>query len=44
MIKWKKNIGDEGWTATMENENAYENEGGYISESGNWKIYRQGRW
>ena len=42
-IKWKKNIGDDGWSSTMENESAYDNEGGYISESGNWKIYRDGR-
>ena len=40
-IVWKKNIGDDGWSSTMENESAYDNEGGYISESGNWKIYRQ---
>ncbi len=26
----------------MESNNAYENEGGYISEDGNWKIYRLG--
>lgn len=42
-ILWKKNIGDDGWSPTMENESAYDNEGGYISESGNWKIYRDGR-
>jgi len=42
-IVWKKNIGDDGWSSTMENESAYDNEGGYISESGNWKIYRKGR-
>ena len=42
-IVWKKNIGDEGWSSTMESQNAYENEGGYISENGNWKIYRSGR-
>ena len=42
-IVWKKNIGDEGWSSTMEVQNAYENEGGYISENGNWKIYRSGR-
>ena len=42
-IVWKKNIGDEGWSSTMESNNAYENEGGYISENGNWKIYRSGR-
>ncbi len=41
-IVWKKNIGDEGWSSTMESNNAYENEGGYISEDGNWKIYRLG--
>jgi ppGpp synthetase/RelA/SpoT-type nucleotidyltranferase len=43
-VVWKKNIGDDGWSSTMENESAYDNEGGYISESGNWKIFRQGRW
>ena len=43
-IKWLKNIGSDGWSATMESESAYENEGGYISESGNWKIYREGQW
>lgn len=42
-IVWKKNIGDDGWSPTMENESAYDNEGGYVSESGNWKIYREGR-
>ena len=42
-IVWKKNIGDDGWSSTMENESAYDNVGGYISESGNWKIYRNGR-
>ena len=42
-IVWKKNIGDDGWSATMENESAYDNVGGYISESGNWKIFRDGR-
>ena len=41
-IVWKKNIGNEGWSSTMESNNAYENEGGYISEDGNWKIYRLG--
>jgi len=43
-ILWKKNIGYDGWSSTMENESAYDNEGGYISESGNWKIYRDGRY
>jgi len=43
-VTWKKNIGEDGWSSTMENESAYDNEGGYISESGNWKIYREGRW
>ena len=43
-IKWLKNIGYEGWSATMEGKNAYENVGGYVSESGSWKIYRDGRW
>jgi hypothetical protein len=28
----------------MEGENAYDNIGGYISESGNWLIYREGRY
>lgn len=42
-IVWKKNIGNDGWSATMENESAYDNVGGYISESGNWKIFRDGR-
>ena len=40
-IVWKKIIGDEGWSSTMETQNAYENEGGYISENGNWKIYKK---
>jgi hypothetical protein len=43
-IEWLKNIGDEGWSSTMEGKNAYENVGGYISSSYNWKIYREGRW
>lgn len=43
-VTWKKNIGEDGWSATMENQSAYDNEGGYISESGNWIIFRQGRW
>ncbi|MDA7670294.1 hypothetical protein N8587_03190, partial [Akkermansiaceae bacterium] len=43
-IVWKKNIGDDGWSSTMENESAYDNKGGYISESGNSKLFRQGRW
>jgi hypothetical protein len=43
-IEWVKNIGEEGWSSTMLNKNAYENIGGYISKSGNWKIYRTGRW
>jgi len=43
-VVWKKNIGDDGWSPTMENESAYDNEGGYISENGNWKIYRDGRY
>jgi DNA polymerase III sliding clamp (beta) subunit (PCNA family) len=43
-IEWLKNIADEGWSSTMENKNAYENVGGYISSSKKWKIYREGRW
>jgi|688.fasta_scaffold15615_22 hypothetical protein len=43
-IIWKKNIGEEGWSSTMEGKNPYENLGGYISDSGNWIIYRSGRW
>jgi hypothetical protein len=43
-IEWVKNVGEEGWSATMELKNAYENIGGYVSTSGNWKIYRSGRW
>ncbi len=39
-VKWKKNIGFDGWSSNMENESAFDNEGGYISESGNWKIYK----
>ena len=42
-MKWLKNIGEDGWSSTMESQSAYENEGGYISESGNWKIYRDGQ-
>jgi len=42
-VVWKKNIGDDGWSSTMEWESAYDNVGGYISESGNWQIYRNGR-
>jgi hypothetical protein len=37
-IKWKKNIGDEGWSSNMKNEAAYENQGGYISEDGDYTI------
>lgn len=39
-IKWKKNIGDEGWSSNMENENAIENKGGYISEDGDYTIFQ----
>jgi hypothetical protein len=42
-IVWKKNIGDDGWSSTMESESAYENVGGYISENGNWLIHREGK-
>ena len=43
-VTWKKNIGEDGWSSTMENQSAYDNVGGYISESGNWIIFRDGRW
>ena len=43
-IEWLKNFADEGWSSTMENKNAYESVGGYISSSKKWKIYRKGRW
>jgi hypothetical protein len=43
-IEWVKNVGEQGWSAKMESKNAYENSGGYVSTSGNWKIYRSGRW
>jgi len=43
-VTWKKNIGEDGWSSTMESQSAYDNLGGYISESGNWKIFRDGRW
>ena len=39
-ITWNKNIGNDGWSPTMENESAYDNEGVYISQSRNWKIYK----
>lgn len=42
-INWVKNVGEEGWSKDMAYENAYENSGGYISTSGNWKTYRDGR-
>ena len=42
-IKWVKNVGEEGWSKDMAYKNAYENSGGYISTSGNWKTYRDGR-
>ena len=42
-IIWKKNIGFDGWSPTMESESAYENVGGYISENGNWLIHREGK-
>ena len=42
-VTWKKNIGEDGWSSTMENQSAYDNVGGYISESGNWIIFRDGR-
>ena len=39
-IKWKKNIDNlYGW-----NDNPYDHEGGYISEDGDFKIYRLGYW
>tara|TARA_R110002020_G_scaffold244153_2_gene457687 strand:+ start:245 stop:550 length:306 start_codon:yes stop_codon:yes gene_type:complete len=40
-ITWSKNIGYDGWSPTMENESAYDNSGGYISDSGNWEIYKR---
>ena len=42
-INWVKNVGEEGWSKDMAYKNAYENSGGYISTSGNWKTYRDGR-
>ena len=42
-INWVKNVGEEGWSKDMAYKNAYENSGGYISTSGNWQIYRDGR-
>jgi hypothetical protein len=42
-IKWKKNIGDEGWSSNMENEVAADNQGGYISEDGDYTIYQDVR-
>lgn len=39
-IKWQKNIHNiHGWKMSP-----YEFEGGYISENGNWKIFRNGSW
>lgn len=38
-IEWVKNIdADYGWETTQDNK------GGYISKSGNWEIYKDGRW
>ena len=41
-ITWNKNIGYDGWSSNMENRSAYDNQGGYISVSGNWEIYKAG--
>ena len=42
-VEWVKNIGTDGWSAYMDGEDAYDNEGGYVSKNGNWKIFREGK-